>query len=123
MEKEHVIEIRDEAKKNNNMLMIITDNEHVFYDNVKDSIPIVWDDEGATFTTIMTNFSQVTPRYSPFMKTTVQYEQIQFMNIFLSEEEATEFVKKNITDQDQLKKSLGVISRVRSDKFSVKNTK
>ena len=119
MTKELLQKFRAEAG-DNHILMIETDNQHIFYDNVKDSFPIIWDDTNETFTAILNNQDQTNPQNFPWMKVTVLYEDIQFVNIFITSEDATKFVKDNVTDENKLKKSLQLISANRQSSFKRK---
>lgn len=93
---ENVKKFRDEIAKNRPFI-VVCDNEHIFYTNVEDSIPIAWDDDTESFTVIRPNtnlFAHATQELCPMLVETTEYEHIQFMQVLLTTAEALEVLEK-----------------------------
>lgn len=81
MTKEQVVNFRDNIAKDK-MIKIVCDNQHIFYDNIAQYPPVVWDDSNETFTVIRTNPDPNGQVKYPFETVQTSYEMIQFMHCY-----------------------------------------
>lgn len=92
---EDIKKFRDEIGGVGKPLIVTCDNQHIFYENVEDSIPLIWDDDAQTLTAITVNtVDQYSPSKTPISIEITEYEHIQFMQVLLTTKEAIEVLKK-----------------------------
>lgn len=92
---EDIKKFRDEIGGVGKPLIVTCDNQHIFYENIEDSIPLIWDDDAQTLTAITVNtVDQYSPSKTPISIEITEYEHIQFMQVLLTTKEAIEVLKK-----------------------------
>lgn len=91
---EDIKKFRDEIGKGK-PIIVTCDNQHIFYENVEDSIPLIWDDEAQTLTAITVNtIDQYAPSERPMSIEITEYEHIQFIQVLLTTKEAIELINQ-----------------------------
>ena len=91
---EDIKKFRDEIGKGK-PIIVTCDNQHIFYENVEDSIPLIWDDNAQTLTAITVNTTdQYSPSKVPMSIEITEYEHIQFIQVLLTTKEALEVLDK-----------------------------
>lgn len=91
---EDIKKFRDEIGKGK-PIIVTCDNQHIFYENVEDSIPLIWDDNAQTLTAITVNTDdQYSPSKVPMSIEITEYEHIQFIQVLLTTKEALEVLDK-----------------------------
>lgn len=108
-----VKKIRDEAIKNNSPLIVECDNDQIFYDNVQDQFPIVWDDSTESFTTIGVNNDYYNQSDRPFKKVTTDYSMIQYMVVVSKLTDVLDYYNANKSklSEDKQKYFSGLIAK------------
>lgn len=98
---------RDETAKGK-PLMIICDNEHVFYDNVVGNFPVIWDDDAETLTTIIYSSDVYSNRERPFNVMISGYDHIQFMFAMETSKEIVQYLSsiKDKMSEEEYKQAL-----------------
>lgn len=92
---EDIKKFRDEIGGTGKPFIVTCDNQHIFYDNVEDSIPLIWDDDAQTLTAITVNtIDQYSPDKVPFSIEITEYEHIQFLQVLLTTKEVLEVLDK-----------------------------
>lgn len=81
MTKDQVISFRDGIGKDK-ILKIVCDNQHIFYDNVAQKCPIMWDDDNEVFTTCRINQEPHIQKAYPIETVQTAYDHIQFMHCY-----------------------------------------
>lgn len=106
MTKAQITKFRDQAKKNSKQIFICLDNSFVFYDGLRDSEFLIWDDTNEVVTVlgpIRDNTSKTYLRAeTPYEMYQFGYEHIQGMGVYMN----FETLKKEVTAL----KSAGLIS-------------
>lgn len=91
---EDIKKFRDEIGKGK-PIIVTCDNQHIFYENVEDSIPLIWDDNAQTLTAITVNTTdQYSPSKVPMSIEITEYEHIQFIQVLLTTKEALAVLDK-----------------------------
>lgn len=91
---EDIKKFRDEIGKGK-PIIVTCDNQHIFYENVEDSIPLIWDDSAQTLTAItVNNIDQYSPSKRPMSIEITEYEHIQFIQVLLTTKEALELLNQ-----------------------------
>ena len=103
MTKEQIIKFRDEIAKGVLPLRIITDNEHVFYDNCKGFSPIIWDDDAEIFSALTLNYDNYSAGKYPYLLSTATYDEIQFLEVAMNNADAMKILPGIIKDDEVLK--------------------
>lgn len=86
--------IREEAGEGKAMI-IICDNEHVFYTNIADSCPIIWDDELERLISFEKNITSAQSQAKlPAKVVYTSYEHIQFIEVITTVPEVLEILSK-----------------------------
>ena len=89
---ENIKKFRDGIAKGR-PFVITCDNEHIFYDNIEDGFPIIWDDDALVLIQLRPNSDYA---YHSDKNTmcldVVEYDTIQFMKILLTTAEAVEYL-------------------------------
>lgn len=95
MTKQDVVYFRDLFK--DELLCIVCDNEHNFFDNCKDQISPIWDDENERVMYIQTNQEGTVKQseMSPYTISITEYEHIQIMKCVPTRQGLIEFLKSN----------------------------
>ena len=108
--------IREEA--GDDKAMIITcDNEHIFYHNVIDSCPIIWDDELERFISFEKNITSAhSQEKKPAKVVYTSYEHIQFIEVLTTVPEIFEILKnfKDKMTEEQYKYCITFYSSIAS---------
>ena len=91
---EQIKKIRDDAGTEKAMI-ITCDNEHIFYDNIKDSCPLIWDDENERLISFEKNMSSNQSQAAkPGRVVFTAYEHIQFIEVIATVPEVIEILNK-----------------------------
>lgn len=103
---EDIKKFRDEIGGTGKPMIVTCDNQHMFYENIEHSIPLIWDDDAQTLTAITINTTdQYSPDKVPFSIEITEYEHIQFMQVLLTTKEVLEvldmYKDKFGTDSDK----------------------
>ena len=122
---EDIKKFRDEIGKDR-PIIVTCDNQHIFYDNIEDSIPLIWDDSAQTLTCINVNtIDQYSPEKAPMYIEITEYEHIQFIKVLLTTKEALELIEQYKSsfgsgeDADKkYDKTLEIISRASNSKMA-----
>ena len=122
---EDIKKFRDEIGKGK-PIIITCDNQHMFYENVEDSIPLIWDDSAQTLTAITVNTTdQYSPSKVPMSIEITEYEHIQFMQVLLTTKEALEILEQYKSSfgageeaQKKYEYAVYVISRANNSKMA-----
>lgn len=78
----------------NRLLVVIMDNQHIYYDNMKDSIPLAWDDENEILIGFHLNTYDVyVQEEQPIMICFSSYDEIQRMEIAVTASDASKIVQ------------------------------
>ena len=86
--------MREEVGENT-PLIIVADNQHIFYDNCGDSCSLIWDDELERLISFEKNIDHVqTQARKPALVTYTSYEHIQFIEVLLTVPEVIEILNK-----------------------------
>lgn len=96
MTKEQVQKFRDKFK--DNAMIVVCDNQHLFYDNVGGKFPLIWDDENEVLTTMVMNDDIYSQSLNPVYIEMTEYEHIQFIQIFINANQAMDYIEE-IKDQ------------------------
>lgn len=103
MTKDQVVNFRDVVAKDK-MIKIICDNQHIFYDNIAQYPPIMWDDANEVFTVVRVNQDAGGQDKYPFETVQTSYEMIQFIHCFDTAETALKLKNElgaNLTDDQK----------------------
>ena len=120
MTKEQIVNFRDKVAKDK-MIKIVCDNQHIFYDNIAQYPPVIWDDDNETFTIIRVNQDAGGHDKYPFETVQTSYEHIQFIHCFDTTETAIKLMNElgsGLTDEQMkhFKKYLAEAGYVRMNK-------
>lgn len=113
MEKQAVIYLRDRYKEKGLPIEIICDNMIRYFDNTnnRNSIKLMWDDEREILTEFRMNGENTNQKIHPIRLSSVQYSEIQYIDVFLDPETAVEYLKeiKDVIGQDDYDKGLELL--------------
>lgn len=104
MTKEQVVNFRDNVAKDK-MIKITCDNQHIFYDNIAQYAPIIWDDDNEVFTVIRVNPDANAQIDYPYETVQTSYDMIQFMHCYDTTENAIKLMNEMGTDLDDNQKA------------------
>ena len=89
----------------NDIIMIECDNQHIFYDNILDSPPLIWDWDNECFIAYRSNEWVQTQSKRPVQHTIVSLEEILFLSAFIDQKSYIERVnaEPSYDDEDKAK--------------------
>ena len=93
-------------------ILVTCDNEHKFYHNVKGVPPIIWDWDNERFLVLETTEEIVDQNKHPMQITSVELAHIQFITAYIDKATTIDLVNKYITDENQKKETLSLLSKV-----------
>lgn len=106
MTKAQIVKFRDQAKKNNKQIFMYLDNSLTFYDGLRDSEFLIWDDANEVVTVlgpIRDNTSQTYLRAeTPYEMYQFSYEHIQGIGVYMN--------YANLSKEVEALKSAGLIT-------------
>lgn len=94
------------------VIKVTCDNEHVFYHNASGKPPIIWDWESETFKAMHCNQEFFDQHKNPLQITAVSLQEIQFLEAYITVEEALKFISENITDEEKIKETKEMVNKL-----------
>lgn len=102
-----------EEDHKNDVIEIVCDNEHHFFDHASGNPPIIWDWNNQTFTALETNQEIIDQNGHPMQITTVSLEEIQFLTAYIDINSAIEFINNNIADEEKKEEVKTILKKVK----------
>lgn len=103
MTKDQVVNFRENVAKGK-IIKVVCDNQHIFYDNIAQYAPIIWDDANETFTVVRVNPDANAQDLFPYETVQTTYEMIQFMHCFDTAANAIKIMNELGTNLDDEQK-------------------
>ena len=94
-------------------IMVTCDNEHKFWHNTSSNPSLIWNWDKEYFIALESNSDEVVDQNKhPMQVTQVSFDEIQFLTAYIDKVSAIEFIKNNITDEDEKEKVKNLLYKV-----------